>query len=441
MLRSLKKTRGSLLRSCTDCTQLGAFLDTFRGALAYIYRCRLSRAAEARYFIMDTSFVWVDYDGEDYQVAAPLDKFMFSIFQTAFDKLVDKTGSPIISTFELVTSDNGIRVDLKSPISEAALARSYTLRLRARPPVESSNDVPELRSGLSALHVSVPAVSGTESVSDRLQASLKVTQELTEQLKMAKRRGEFECSQSKSHKRVYLENASNIIRAKTSQVLGPIEDRTITTTVQGLWEAWPSALVAPVASDEAPHQNFLEDVLAHLIPALGTKTQLRFKPKPHFGSDIPDLGLFANDDLTNTWQSILVLIEVERARNQDDASHYNQGMGQALSYTSEKLKHDVEAQHSTIGVFTTSWHIEIFRRAVATTSILSTKLLPFLPNPKPAVATAGFTDCPPVVAVTYATRSQQPLPYLSTTISWWGPPSWGAVGCWRLQQCVHGHHL
>jgi hypothetical protein len=144
---------------------------------------------------------------------------------------------------------------------------------------------------------------------------------------------------------------------------------------------WPKLRQAPLPSrSETSHQAATETVVAAILHHLHTtkRSCLVLKPKVNLDGSVPDLAFFLLGDTVPTWNSLILSWEVEAYTGTAD-THYNEGMGQVISYMSKQFRSTRQA--SVVGVFSNSITIEILRHEMRGTPdevIHSTGLVDFL---------------------------------------------------------------
>lgn len=180
----------------------------------------------------------------------------------------------------------------------------------------------------------------------------------------------IESSVSSSHKEVFAKYTNNVSNGLDIVFEGipavPME------VVNELWQTASNIKFTPDGDKESPHQKFHEELIHHIINKLQLLklSKLRFVAKPTLSTmtkKVPDIGIFAVDNLSQSFKSALVLGEVEGTAKDS----YCEGMGQAISYSARMLK--ARRNNNVVFFYCTALNIEIMRRKVTMDLKRSTK--------------------------------------------------------------------
>ena len=168
-----------------------------------------------------------------------------------------------------------------------------------------------------------------------------------------------ESSMSCTHKEIFVTCSKKICRGLEIVFEGipPVS----MSVVNELWQTASSIKFIPDGDKESPHQILHEELIPHIINKLQLLklSKLRFVAKPTLPTmtkKVPDIGIFAVDNLSQSFKSVLVLGEVEGTAS----DKYSEGMGQAISYSARMLK--ARKNNNVVFFYCTALHIEIMRR-------------------------------------------------------------------------------
>jgi predicted Ser/Thr protein kinase len=171
----------------------------------------------------------------------------------------------------------------------------------------------------------------------------------------------IESSVSCSHKEIFARYTQNIHHGLdiVFQGIPPVP----MVVINDLWETASSINFTPDGDKESPHQKLLEELISHIISKLQLLklSQLRFVAKPTLPTmtkKVPDIGIFAVNNLSQSFKSALVLGEVEGTASEK----YNEGVGQAISYSARMLK--ARQNNNVVFFYCTALNIEIMRRKI-----------------------------------------------------------------------------
>jgi hypothetical protein len=319
-------------------------------------------AREALGTMLPTPYI-VEFEGRGYDITMEtLPVPAFQLLKAAFLELVPPKRGLRVS--ELVLLHNGAEVDSYENL--AADGRKYVLQLADHSPPTS--DDAEKADILKQLSLANMRLADSEAVIRRLRADVSASD-----------------SSVRSHVAMFHKKKHLLIPAGMHRMIGdaPVSLEEHVTTM------WNKLKQAPPASNkEADHQAVTEKVVAAIVAHLGNAASMTYIAKPQLGT-IPDIGLFARNSTAPTWKSVVVPWKIETWNGKDINEHYNEGMGQTMSYMSTVFQ--ATRQASVVGVFSNSWKIEIFRHELRGTEdevMHTTGTLDFLSNSP--VPTLGF---------------------------------------------------